>query len=70
MYYKITNTESEVYKKMASLLAKEKEINESNKKALVEKIPYKWDKFLGIQDNKPMVVPMNIADSFFLNLKK
>lgn len=47
MYYKITNTDSEVYRQMSLLLAEEKGIEENNKKALADKIPYKWDKYIG-----------------------
>lgn len=70
MYYKIINTESEVYKKMASLLAKEKEINESNKKALAEKIPYKWDKFFGRSGQQSFGRTNEYCGFFFLEPEK
>ena len=48
MYYKITNKESDVYKKLHELRTKEIAIGERNKKAIIDKIPYKWKNFVGI----------------------
>ena len=47
MYYKITNKESEVYKRLHALRTEELAIGERNKKAIMDKIPYKWTKFVG-----------------------
>lgn len=47
MYYKITNKESDIYKKLHELRTKELEINESNRKAVYEKVGTDWDSFFG-----------------------
>lgn len=70
MYYKIINTDCEVYKKMASLLAKEKEINENNKKALAEKIPYKWEQFFGYSGQQTFSRTNEYSGFLFLEPEK
>lgn len=47
MYYKITNKECEVYKKLYSLRVTERIISESNLKKINEKVGLKWHAFLG-----------------------
>lgn len=47
MYYKITNKQSEVYKKLHKLLEHEQKIGEENRKAVNKKVGYKFEKFLG-----------------------
>lgn len=47
MYYKIINTESEVYKKLHELRTRELQIIEENEKAVIEKIGFEYDSFMG-----------------------
>ena len=47
MYYKITNKESEVYKKLHELRTKELQIQKDNDKAIEEKTGLKFKTFLG-----------------------
>lgn len=47
MYYKITNTESKVYKDLHKLRAHELKIDAENKKAVIKKVELKWQKYLG-----------------------
>lgn len=47
MYYKIENKESEIYKTLRAFRQNEIDINKRNRKAVEDKIPYKWTRFLG-----------------------
>jgi hypothetical protein len=47
MYYKITNTESEVYKKLHQMRSKEIEMAKENRTLLEEKIGLEWNGFFG-----------------------
>jgi hypothetical protein len=47
MYYKVTNTESELYKKLHELRSKELAWEEENIKAIEEKSGHTWDRFIG-----------------------
>ena len=49
MYYKVTNKESDVYKKLHAMRTEEIARHVRNLKALSEKIPYKWENFYGHQ---------------------
>lgn len=47
MFYKIVNEDSEIYKNLKELRIEEIEIEEENRKRIKNKIPYKWNRFLG-----------------------
>lgn len=47
MYYKITNTESELYKKLHELRTKELVMEMENIMAVQEKTGHTWDRFIG-----------------------
>jgi hypothetical protein len=47
MYYKITNTESELYKKLHELRTKELVMEMDNIMAVQEKTGHTWDRFIG-----------------------
>lgn len=47
MYYKITNTESKVYKELFSLRTEELEIEKNNNNAVKNVVGCDWDNFLG-----------------------
>lgn len=47
MYYKITNKESEVYKKFYELKQEEHKMAENNKKAVEDAVELEYDRFLG-----------------------
>ena len=47
MYYKIENKDNITYQKLHALRSKELQIEKDNDKAISEKIPYKWEGFLG-----------------------
>lgn len=47
MYYKIENKDCKVYKELRAMREKELSIEEENKKAIAEKIPYTYESFYG-----------------------
>lgn len=47
MYYKITDKESELYKKLHELRTRELAIEERNRKAVIDKVGLEWDGIYG-----------------------
>lgn len=64
IYYKITDKESDLYKKLYEQRTMELEVHKQNQVILAKLIPYKWDIYSGHRDNSFSRIPRYFGFKF------
>lgn len=69
IFYKITNTDCDIYRKLKSQREEELKVSEENKEFLEKNIPYKYERYCGYTNQGARRIPIAIG-FYFLHPKE